>query len=210
MAQVERGFNRIYGIQRDRSIPAKLAFGFVMMLTAGLLMGLAFVVLAAGGTLAEGLGRSLPLSDTIQTVVSIARWPVGLLFVFGALTILYKYSPHRTQPGPGWLQTATLMATVLWFVLTALLALYYSSGQQAETYGPLLGVIALLSWAYATGLATYFGMAFAAQLEGVRAGVPGPRTLRRYNEAVSDPSQTRELEDVEPRPVRGRPATPTP
>ncbi|MQA99885.1 MAG: hypothetical protein GEU78_06270 [Actinobacteria bacterium] len=105
----------------------------------------------------------------------------------------------RRQPGGGWLQTGTVIAALLWSALTALLALYYaSSDRMNETYGPLLGVIVLLTWAYATGLATYFGMSLAAQLEAIRAGVPGPRTLRRYNETVRDPAETQELEDVRP------------
>jgi YihY family inner membrane protein len=203
MAQVERGFNRIYGMERDRAVWSKLGLGLVMMLTAGLLLGLGFVVLAAGGPVIEALSRSLSFSEAIGAILSVVRWPLGLVFAFVGLTILYKVSPNRTQPGAGWLQTATVMAAVLWFAMTALLALYYSTGQQIETYGSLLGVIALLSWAYATGLAAYFGMAFAAQLEALRAGVPGPRTLRRYNEAVRDPSQTKELADVKPRPVSG-------
>jgi uncharacterized BrkB/YihY/UPF0761 family membrane protein len=53
-----------------------------------------------------------------------------------------------------------------------------------------VGVIALLTWAYATAVSLFFGMAFAAQLEAVRAGVPGPRTLRRYNDVVVRPEGT--------------------
>jgi YihY family inner membrane protein len=195
MAQVERGCNRIYGMVRDRKIPKKLATGFLLTITAGTLFALAFVLLAAGGALSEGLVRGGSLSDTSSTVFDILRWPAGVLLVFAALTLLYKTSPNRRQPGTAWLQTGTIMATLLWFALTALLALYYErSGSLGDTYGPLLGVIALLTWAYATALALFFGVAFAAQLEAIRAGVPGPRTLRRYNETVRDPGETAHLD----------------
>ena len=43
-----------------------------------------------------------------------------------------------------------------------------------DSYGPLIGVIALLVWAYATGLAVLFGLSFAAQLEAERAGERHP------------------------------------
>ena len=43
-----------------------------------------------------------------------------------------------------------------------------------DSFGPLTGVIALLVWAYATGLAVLFGLAFAAQLEAERAGERRP------------------------------------
>jgi YihY family inner membrane protein len=201
MAQVERGCNRIYGMVRDRSIPAKLTFGLLLSISAGLLLAFSFVFLAAGEALGEGLTRGGVFGDTASTVFAIARWPVGLLLVFAALTLIYKVSPNRHQPGIAWLQTGTIMATVLWVILTALLAVYYASNDQlGSTYGPLIGIIAILTWAYATALALYVGVAFAAQLEALRAGVPGPRTLRRYNETVRDPEETSESE---------RPAVPT-
>ncbi len=190
MVQVERGCNRIYGMVRDRSLGRKLGMGFLLGISGGALFSIAFVLLAAGGALAEGLTQG-GVGDTVSTALTFVRWPAGLLAVFAALTLVYKMSPNRRQPSPGWLQTGTIMAALLWFVLTALLAVYYSVNDGlGNTYGPLLGIIALLTWAYATGLALYLGIAFAAQLEAVRAGVPGPRTLRRYNETVRDPRET--------------------
>jgi YihY family inner membrane protein len=193
MAQVERGCNRIYGMVRDRSISAKLTFGLLLSISAGILLALAFMLLAAGEALGEGLNQGGVFGDTASIVFAIARWPAGLLLVFAALTLVYKVSPNRRQPGVAWLQTGTIMATVLWAILTALLAVYYSSNEQlGSTYGPLVGIIAILMWAYATALALYLGVAFAAQLEALRAGVPGPRTFRRYNEMVRVPEETSE------------------
>ena len=42
------------------------------------------------------------------------------------------------------------------------------------TYGPLTGIFALLLWANLSSVALFLGIAFAAQLEAVRAGVPAP------------------------------------
>jgi YihY family inner membrane protein len=208
MAQVERGCNRIYGMVRDRSISTKLTFGLLLSISAGMLLAFAFVFLAAGEALSEGLTEGGVLDDTAATVFAIARWPVGLLLVFAALTLIYKASPNRHQPGVAWLQTGTVMATILWAILTALLAVYYAVNDQlGSTYGPLIGVIAILMWAYATALALYLGIAFAAQLEALRAGVPGPRTLRRYNEVVRDPEETSEHASPVPAPPRPEPAS---
>jgi uncharacterized BrkB/YihY/UPF0761 family membrane protein len=72
-------------------------------------------------------------------------------------------------------------------VFTGLLALYLgaSSGTFGQTYGPLTGMIAILVWAFLTALALYLGIAFAAQLEAVRAGVPGPVSGEQVNPAAS-------------------------
>jgi YihY family inner membrane protein len=205
LAQVERGCNRIYGMVRDRGIWRKLGRAFVLNLTAGLLLVMAFVVLAAGGALGDALRGTGGWSDTWSLVFAILRWPVGLALAFAALTLIYKFSPNRRQPGAMWLQAGTIVATVLWFAFTALLAAYYAVNDGlGTTYGPLVGVIALLTWAYATAVALFFGMAFAAQLEAVRAGVPGPRTLRRHNEVLVTPEGT-----ADSPPVAGSAAPPT-
>lgn len=208
LAQLERGCNRIYGMVRDRSFVAKLRVAFALGLTAGALLAIAFMLLAAGSALGKGLEGEQGLGDTAATIFDVIRWPVGLLLTFVALTLLYKVSPNRRQPGATWLQTGTIMATVCWFILTALLAIYYGLNDSiGQTYGPLIGIIALLSWAYATAFALYYGAAFAAQLEALRAGVPGPRTLRRFNETVQDPSETADAEAATPvisRPLRSR------
>ena len=209
LAQVERGCNRIYGMVRDRKVWAKLGRAALLAISAGLLFGLAFMFLAAGAALGDALTGGAGWGATASTVFDFVRWPVGLLLSLGALTLIYKFSPNRRQPAASWLQTGTILATLLWFLFTGLLALYYAFNDRlGNTYGPLLGIIALLTWAYATALAIYLGMAFAAQLEALRAGVPGPRTHRRYNETVRDPEETNENARVEPvqQVASGRPA----
>ncbi|MBA3349239.1 MAG: YihY/virulence factor BrkB family protein, partial [Actinobacteria bacterium] len=58
---------------------------------------------------------------------------------------------------------------------TWLLVLYLRfSLEFGQTYGPLAGIIGILLWAYLSSLALFLGLAFAAQLEGVRAGLPSP------------------------------------
>ena len=183
MMALERAFNRIYGIQRDRSFGRRALVGLVLALTSGVLLGLAFLLVAAGGALGDALKTEFGWSDASVIAFSVARWVLGLLLAFAALTLLYRVSPNRKQPKWKWLQSATFTATALWLATTGLLALYYSVNERmSQTYGPLLGLIALLTWAYATGLAITYGMALAAQLEAVRSGAPGPRTDRRFSE----------------------------
>ena len=78
-------------------------------------------------------------------------------------------------------------------IFTGLLALYLdaSSGTFGRTYGPLTGMIAVLIWSFLTSLAIYLGLAFAAQLEAVRAGVPAPKTEEQANPAGPDGSRRR-------------------
>ncbi len=71
---------------------------------------------------------------------------------------------------------------VLLACTTGLLALYLGlSTTFGQTYGPLAGMIGILAWALLTSLAAFLGLAFAAQLEAVRAGVPGPAAGQQAN-----------------------------
>jgi uncharacterized BrkB/YihY/UPF0761 family membrane protein len=49
------------------------------------------------------------------------------------------------------------------------------------TYGSLAGTIALLLWTLLSAVALFLGLAFAAQLEAVRAGVTATRVERDEN-----------------------------
>jgi len=73
--------------------------------------------------------------------------------------------------------------------LTGLLALYVArSASFGTTYGPLTGIVALLLWANLSSVALFLGVAFAAQLEAVRAGAPAP--------ALADPVMAAERSGV--------------
>lgn len=58
MGQIERGANRIYGIERDRPFPRKYARGIVLALAAGLPLVLGFVALVAGEAVGDAVARS--------------------------------------------------------------------------------------------------------------------------------------------------------
>jgi uncharacterized BrkB/YihY/UPF0761 family membrane protein len=105
--------------------------------------------------------------------------------------VLFREAPRRRQPSWSWLAIGSGVSVLLWFVFTGLLAFYLntSSGTFGRTYGPLTGMIAVLVWAFLTALAVFLGLAFAAQLEAVRAGVPEPVTGEQVNPAAS--SRTR-------------------
>jgi YihY family inner membrane protein len=182
MAQIERGANRIYGIEKDRSTAQKYLLGFLLAITAGLLNLAAFVVLVAGPSIADA-GKAGGWSDSVLTAWQIARWPVGILLAIGGFALLFKRSPKRNQPPASWLALGSAVSVLLWFVFTGALGLYLTASSGfGETYGPLSGMIGVLLWAFLSSVAFYLGLAFAAQLEAVRAGVPEPSTDAETNQ----------------------------
>jgi YihY family inner membrane protein len=177
MGQIERGSNRIYGVERDRPAIAKYVRALALACSAGLAIAIAFVLLVPGSALGQALKDATGWSDALDTAWKIGRWPLGALLVAAAVAILFRLAPNRDQPSASWLAFGSAIAVTLWFVFTGLLALYVSVAEGfGETYGPLAGVIGVLVWALLTAIALFAGLAIAAQLEAVRAGAPGPRS----------------------------------
>jgi YihY family inner membrane protein len=183
MGQIERGANRIYGVEQDRPTAQKYWNGFLLACSAGVLVVLAFLLIVTGSDVAKATG----LSGVVQALWTLLRWPLSIGFGVVAFAVLFREAPRRRQPSWSWLAVGSGMSMLLWFVFTGLLALYLdaSSGTFGQTYGPLTGMIAILVWAFLTALALYLGIAFAAQLEAVRAGVPGPVSGEQANPAAS-------------------------
>jgi YihY family inner membrane protein len=179
MGQIERGANRIYGVEQDRPTTQKYWNGFVLACTAGLLTVVAFVLILAGSDVAGATG----LSGVVESLWTWLRWPLSIAFVVVAFALLFRAAPRRRQPSWSWLAVGSGVSVLLWFVFTGLLAFYLdvSSGTFGRTYGPLTGIIAVLLWTFLTSLAIYLGLAFAAQLEAVRAGLPQPTTGEQAN-----------------------------
>jgi YihY family inner membrane protein len=175
MGQVERGANRIYGVQRDRPAVRKYARAGANALTAGLFSLVAFVIVVAGGKLGHVVASVYGWSDTTLNVWLLLRFPVGILLALATFTMLIKWAPRRRQPRWSWISIGAGVSLALWVLLTGLLALYVqTSGSFGSTYGPLTGVMALLLWANLTSVAIFLGIAFCAQLEAVHAGAPEP------------------------------------
>ena len=108
--------------------------------------------------------------------------------------LLFRHAPRRRQPGLSWLLFGAVLTTVIWWVISNLLAIYVrTSDSFGATYGALTAIMALLLWANLTGIALFLGLAFAAQLEGARVGAPDP-----VEEDVWHPLADRHDERVEP------------
>lgn len=182
MGQFERGMNRIYGIEKDRPTLRKYATAFLLLSSAGVLAGVGFACVALGHVIGTSFNN-----DVWTTVWNVARWPIGLLFITGAMALILQRAPRRHQPGWSWLSMGAVLAVALWVIVTLGFDLFFSlSTTFGKTYGPLAGIVALLLWSYVSSVAVLFGVSVAAQLEAVRAGVPAPQAARDL--AVSDPS----------------------
>jgi YihY family inner membrane protein len=188
VGQVERGANRIYGVERDRPSLRKYLRALLLAVVAGLPALVSFLLLVAGGAIGASMRRWYHWDTAALTAWNLARWPVSLGLTVVAVSLLFRYAPRRRQPGLSWLAVGAGLTTVLWWLVSLLLAAYVSeSNDFGVTYGPLTGVMALLLWANLTGIALCVGVAFAAQLEAARVGISGPAVADQDKSLRSEP-----------------------
>ncbi|MEV7181697.1 YihY/virulence factor BrkB family protein [Kitasatospora sp. NPDC093679] len=175
LCQIERGANRIYGIERDRPFHRKYGRGIVMAATAGLPLGIGFVVLVAGRQVGAAVAEVYGLGPGAAAAWAVLRWPAGVVLAVVAASVVFRRAPRRRQPGYSWLAFGAAFYLVLWVASTWLLGAFLRlSGSFDAVYGPLSVVFSLLVWSYLTAIALFLGIAFAAQLEADHAGRPAP------------------------------------
>jgi len=182
MGQLERGLNRIYGVEQDRPTLKKYGLGFLFALSVGTLVVASFASLAFGSDLFISIHN-----HAFTSVWLVVRWPLGVGLTAIAVTVLFRWSPRRRQPSLSWLAFGSGISVFLWGLSTVGLGLFYgSSSSFGSTYGPLAGIIALLVWSLLSSISLFYGAAVAAQLEALRSGAPAPQDAAKV--AESDPA----------------------
>ena len=180
MGQLERAMNRIYGVEKDRPFAEKYPRALALALSAGAVI--AAVVRAARlrpGLVDDGAARS---------VWTVLRWPIGIALAAAGLAALFRWAPRRRQPGWSWLAFGAGVSVAGWTLVTGVLALVFNVSKTfGETYGSLAGLVALQLWTFFSALAILYGVAVAAQLEAVRAGVPEAQDLSKDDTSVAEP-----------------------
>jgi YihY family inner membrane protein len=187
MAQIERGANRIYGVERDRPALQKYIRAAVLAVVAGLPALFGFLLLVAGNSAGDSMAGQFGWGDGARTAWDLVRWPLSLILIVFAVGLLFRHSPRRRQPALTWLLFGAALSTILWWVASLLLAGYVRvSDGFGATYGPLTAIMALLLWANLTGISLFLGLSFAAQLEAQRVGVARPAQHDQWEPGPAD------------------------
>jgi YihY family inner membrane protein len=171
LGQLERGLNRLYGVEQDRPVVQKYGRAFLLAATSGALVTAAFLSIGFGSSIGEELDNGW-----VDQTWNVARWPLAIASLVAAMALLFRWCPRRRQPAWSWLAFGSAVSVAIWVVVTAAMgAAFRLSTSFGDTYGSLAGIVALQLWAMLSSMGVLFGGAVAAQLEAVRAGVPGPQ-----------------------------------
>ena len=169
--------NIVYEVKECRAFLGRLLAALGMTAGALFLLLLALATVSALGFL-EGL---LPGLGGVTAVA------LRLLFVAAAgaamillLALVYRFVPCRRNAAWRWITPGSVLATLVWLVLTAGFGLYVANfGNYNATYGSLGAVIAFLTWLYLTAYVILLGAELNAILE-----IDGAKRPRRRAKAA--------------------------
>ena len=97
------------------------------------------------------------------------------------MALLFRLSPRRRQPAWSWLAFGVGAVGGALVAVTLALGLMFrrQHARSATRTARSPGIVALQIWALLSSISILYGAAVAAQLEAVRAGVPGPQRSGR-------------------------------
>ncbi len=174
--------NMAYNAQETRSFLKFQAVALSTTLTAIVGAALTLALMVAAPALVDYLPRHVSflsdppfpvnflLSYGAPMIVHTLAPVLMLLFVFIAVTLLYRFAPCRVHTEWRWIFPGSILATILW-VATSLGFSWYVAhfASYGATYGPLGAVAAIMMWLFVSAYVVLFGAELNASLEA-RAG----------------------------------------
>ncbi|MFB7873715.1 YihY/virulence factor BrkB family protein [Nocardia sp. NPDC056064] len=160
-----RAANSIYGTDEGRpmwkTLPLRVGLTAVMVL----LIALCVVGVLFTGRFAGAAGEWLGVGSVGVLIWDIAKWPVLAVLVGLAIALLYWAAPNAQQPGFRWLSPGSVLAVLIWIVVSAGFTVYVANfGSYNKVYGSLGGAVAFLVWLWLSNVAVLLGAEFNAEL----------------------------------------------
>jgi membrane protein len=163
---VIKAVNRAYDLHETRPFWRVRLLAFALVLLAGLVLAVVFVLIVFGGPLGDAVARRAGLGHAFTILWAVARWPIAFTGILLFLGLVYYLAPAERPSSWRWITPGSLLGATLWLVLSGLFALYTSfSSSYDRTYGSLAGAIVLLLWLNYSAVALLLGAELNAELE---------------------------------------------
>ena len=155
--------NIAYEEKEKRSFIWLSVLAILMTAGAAMLAVLAALAIAILAKL-EALVPDAP--DWLLATFKALSYVVLALVGAGAVGMLYRFGPSRSQARWVWLTPGSLFSSIFWILLTLLFGVYVANfGNYNATYGSLGAIVVMLTWLYLSSYVLLFGAEINAELE---------------------------------------------
>lgn len=153
--------NALYGIEHSNYLARRIK---ALLLTILILVLFIFtmIFLAFGNHIVQfilNLKIFASVSNIIYSMFVALKWPIGLLFVFIAVKLIYTMAPDARIPSK-YNNRGSIFTTVLWSLVTIVYSYYVTNFSNYNIfYGSLTNIVMLMLWVYFLSYVLVFGMA---------------------------------------------------
>lgn len=139
-----------------------------MLLSMGFTVGgvLGFILVILIGVAVPIVLQFVPLGVAAEWVLLAVRWAFLWLIAIFALSVLYRFAPHRSRARWEWVNAGSVIAATLWLLGSVLFAVYVRNFNSfGEAYGAIAGVVVMLMWFYVSSYVVILGAEINSELE---------------------------------------------
>ncbi len=156
------GLNIIYDEEENRGTLKRTALKLILTLGVILMTLVTLGVITAIPAIVTLIG----LPDMIASLINLARWPLLMIVVMLAISVLYHFGPDRESPRWQWTSPGAFIAVLLWIAGSVAFSLYVRNfADYNETYGSLGAVIILLMWFWLSAFIVLMGAELNSEME---------------------------------------------
>lgn len=158
-------FDAMNIVYREHERRGLLVYNFqaLCFTMGGIAIGCAF--LATVGVVPAILA-ALSLEAFTEDLLRYLRWPVLLMAVMLAISVIYRFGPSREHARWRWITWGSSLATVVWLASSAGFSWYLENfANYNATYGSLGAIVGFMMWTWISVVVLLVGAELNAELE---------------------------------------------
>jgi membrane protein len=177
--------NAVYEEKETRSYLRRTLISFAFTLGTLVFIILAITAVVVLPTVLSFIG----FNSNLDTLLSLARWPLMLVAIAFLLAFLYRYGPSRAKAKWQWLSWGSSFAAITWVLASVGFSYYVANfGSYNKTYGSLGAAVGFMTWIWISTIIVLVGAELNAEMEhqtaeDTTAGPAKPRGLRGARKA---------------------------
>lgn len=128
---------------------------------------IAFTGVVCGGAFAWlQTQTSVFLGEATQVLFNILTWSAAIALGSAGFALIMRYGPDRRPARWRWLMPGSVLATLLWILVSFGFSLYVAYiGDYSATYGSLSAIVVFLMWLYLSAYGVLLGALVNAEIE---------------------------------------------
>jgi membrane protein len=177
LSALTQALNAAYDVPETRPWWKVRLISIALTVAIALLIVSSLSIVLYGGRLGHFLATFIHEGPEFTVTWKILQWPIALLFVFLAFSLIYRFAPNIGAKRKGgrisvydyrrrWFSPGVFIAVILWLLVSLGFRIYlHFFNSYSATYGSLGALIILMLWFYLTGAAILLGGEINCELE---------------------------------------------